>query len=368
MKLQARESRYGFMVLFLAGLTGVLLIAATLRQGFYPAPEIWMSAGLLVMLILYARLGLVLGRARQELKFLKSLAEKDSEDPAESARKIAPALHLEDVKEISAEDKAMLERVHAAIEDDQLELYLQPIVSLPQRKPRFFEAFSRIRDVRGGVLKPAEYLDAAERANRVGVIDNLILLRSVQALRSLNVRGGQFSVFCNVSPATLYDTSFFSHFAEFLEKNSDLSSRLIFEFTSPAVQTMHPKVEENLAALADKGFAFSIDHVHNLDVDWQSLREKNFRYVKAPSNLLIRANRGDEASVRQVKKFRQSLGEAEIDLVAEKIELESNMPDILGLGIDFGQGNLFGAPRPADFYLGVNDTAIESGPTLAKAS
>ena len=367
-KLQAREPRYGFTVLFLAGLTGCLLLAATLRQDFQPTMEIWLSAALIVMLILYAHLGFVLGRARQELNMLKRLAERVNEDPAESAKKIAPALHLDNDASISPEDKAMLERVKEAIEADRLELYLQPIVSLPQRKPRFYEAFSRIRDMRGGVLKPADYLDAAERANRIGVVDNMILLRCVQALRSLNVRGGQFSVFCNISPATLYDTEFFSHFTDYLESNADLSSRLIFEFTSPAVQMMHPKVEENLAVIADKGFAFSIDHVHSLDMDWQALREKNFRYVKASSNLLISANRGDDASSFQLRNLRKRLVDAEIDLIAEKIELESNMPDILELGIDFGQGNLFGAPRKADFYLGVSQKVEEAEPELAEAS
>ncbi len=365
MKVQAREPRYGFLVLFAAGLTGCLLLAAALRQDLRPSLEISLSAALVVMLVLYAHLGFALGRAKQELEMLKRLVERVDEDPVESARKIAPALNLDDVTDLSPEDKAMLERVRNAIEADRLELYLQPIVSLPQRKPRFFEAFSRIRDTKTGVLRPADYLDAAERANRIGVIDNMILLRSVQALRTLNVRGGFFSVFCNISPATLYDTEFFAHFTDFLEANADLAQRLVFEFTSPAVQMMHPRVQENLSAIADKGFTFSIDHVHNLDLDWQDLRARNFRFVKAPSSLLIRASRSDEAAVAQLRNIRKRLADAEIDLIAEKIELESHMPEILQLGIDFGQGNLFGAPRRADFYLGAQDAG---GREFAKAS
>ncbi|MEL7490804.1 MAG: EAL domain-containing protein [Pseudomonadota bacterium] len=364
MKLQLREPRYGSMVLFMAGLTGFLVLAAALRQGFEPSLEIWLSAALVVMLLLYAHLGFALGRARQELNMLKRLTERVQEDPSESARQIAPALRLEEATGLSPEDKAMLERVSSAIESDRLELYLQPIVSLPQRKARFYEAFSRIRDDKGGVLKPVDYIDAAERANRIGVIDNMILLRCVQALRELR-GGGVSSVFCNISPATLYDTEFFEHFTEYLESNSDLASRLVFEFTSPAVQMMHPRVEENLAAIAEKGFPFSIDHVTSLNLDWQSLRDRNFRYVKAPSALLLNASRKDEASITQLRNFRKRLAEAEIDLIAEKIERESDMPEILELGIDFGQGNLFGAPRRSDFYLGP-DAAPE--PVLAEAS
>lgn len=368
MKLQLREPRYGSMVLFMAGLTGFLVLAAALRQGFEPSLEIWLSAALVVMLLLYAHLGFTLGRARQELNMLKRLTERVNEDPMVSASKIAPALSLDDTPNISLEDKAMLERVSGAIEADRLELYLQPIVSLPQRKSRFYEAFSRIRDEKGGVLKPVDYIDAAERANRIGVIDNMILLRCVQALRDLK-GGGVFSVFCNISPATLYDTEFFEHFTEYLEANSDLSSRLVFEFTSPAVQMMHPRVEENLAVIAEKGFPFSIDHVTSLNLDWQALRDKNFRYVKAPSALLLNANRCDDASMNQLRNFRKRLADAEIDLIAEKIERESDMPEIIELGIDFGQGNLFGAPRRSDFYLGPDAVSdLPDAAQLAKAS
>ncbi|MEL7488651.1 MAG: EAL domain-containing protein [Pseudomonadota bacterium] len=365
MKLEQRAPRYGFAVLFMAGLTGCLILAAALRQGFQPSFEVWLAAAVTALLLLYAHLGVSLSRTRQELQMLKRLAERVEEDPTESARRIAPALQLEDDANLAPEDRAMLERLRDAIDSDKLELYLQPIVSLPQRKPRFYEAFSRLRDASGGVLKPSDYLDAAERANRIGVIDNLILLRSVQALRRLNMRGGQFSVFCNISPATLYDTDFFTQFADYIEGNADLASRLIFEFTSPAVQMMHPRVEEHLRVIADKGFAFSIDHVHSLDLDWQDLRARNFRFVKASCGMLVAANRGNPESAAQLRTFRKRLADAEIDLIAEKIELEENMPEILSLGIDYGQGNLFGAPRRSEFYVGEVE-AVETG--LAKAS
>ena len=250
-----------------------------------------------------------------------------------------------------------------AIEGARVDLYLQPIVSLPQRKPRFYEAFSRLRDANGAILKPTDYLEAAERANRIGVVDNMILLRCIQAMRQQSKRDPRLVVFCNISPATIYDTDFFNHLTDYLELNTDLAANLVFEFTYPAVQMMHPRVEKNVAAIAEKGFAFSVDHVHNLNVDWQELSEKNFRYAKASSQLLVSASRGDEAAVKALSIFRQQLHDADIDLIAEKIEIEGDMPEILSLGIDYGQGNLFGAPRRAEYYLGQQDE-----PELAKAS
>ncbi len=365
MNLRQRTSRYSGSVMFTAGMAAVILIAAAVSSGFRSNIEIWLAAALVTTLILHARLGFALSNAQVELEMLKALTERCEQDPAEEARKVAPLLNLGGARGLSEADSLMLDKVRNAIEGGKLDLYLQPIVSLPQRKIRYYEAFSRLRAEDGGVLKPTDYLEAAERANRIGVIDNMILLRCVQAFRKLKHRDSQFAVFCNLSPATLFDTDFFNRFTDYLEVNGDLSSRLVFEFTYPAVQMMHPRFEANLDAIARRGFAFSVDHVTSLDLDWSALRSQNFRFAKAPSSLLLAASNGGDAAAAKLRTFRKRLADAGIDLIAEKIEFENHMPEILELGIDFGQGNLFGAPRPADFYVGRHPDA---GEPLAKAS
>ncbi|MEE2690604.1 MAG: EAL domain-containing protein [Pseudomonadota bacterium] len=365
MNLRQRTSRYSNAVLFMAGAAAILLIAAAISSGFHPTMEIWLAAALVTTLILHARMGFALSRAQVELEMLRKLTERCDEDPEEAAKKVAPVLNIERAAGISESDAVMLDKVRNSIEGGRLDLYLQPIVSLPQRKIRYYEAFSRLRGEDGAVLKPTDYLEAAERANRIGVIDNMILLRCVQAFRKLKHRDSQFAVFCNLSPATLFDTEFFNHFTDYLEINGDLSSRLVFEFTYPAVQMMHPRFEKNLDAIARRGFAFSVDHVQSLDLDWSALRSRNFRFAKAPSALLLAASNGGEAAAAKLRTFRKRLADSGIDLIAEKIEFESHMPEILELGIDFGQGNLFGAPRPADFYVGSHPEQAEP---LAKAS
>lgn len=351
MNLRQRGSRYGSGVMFTAGVAGVAVIAAGVRANFGPDMEIWLGAALIVVVILHARMGFALSQAQAELEMLRRLTKRCDDDPTDAARKIAPVFNLGSAKDLSEGDLRMLERVRSAIEGGRVDLYLQPIVSLPQRKVRYYEAFSRLRDAQGTVLRATEYLGAAERANRIGVIDNLILLRSIQAFRKLRTRESQLAVFCNISPATLYDIEFFNQFTDYLELNDDLSTRIVFEFTYPAIQMMHPRFEENLASIARRGYAFSVDHVPSLDLDWSALRAKNFRYVKAPSGLLLAAGGGDEVAASRLRAFRKRVADAGIDLIAERIEFESHMPEILALGIDYGQGNLFGPPRPADFYV-----------------
>lgn len=352
MNSRQRSSRYGFGVHFAAGAASVALLISALAQGIPPLAEYALGASLLVVLILHARMGFALGRIQNELEIMRRLSARTELPKATAAKDAAGALSVPADRQLSEGDVVTLQRVRDAVESGRIDFYLQPIVSLPQRKPRYYEAFSRLREADGKILKPVDYLEAAERANKIGVIDNMILMRCIQALREERRRAPRLAVFCNLSPATLYDTDFFNQLTDYLEANSDLASSLIFEFTYPAIQTMHPRVLENLRAIAAKGFEFSIDHVHSIDLDWEALRAKNFRFAKASASLLLAAGRGDEASVAKLRSFRKRLTDVGIDLIVEKIEFENHMPEILSLGIDYGQGNLFGAARRAEFYLG----------------
>ncbi len=353
MNLRQKSSRYCAAVLFAAGAAGAFLLMAAIRANFKPDLEIWLAAALVVTLILHARAGFALSRAQQEIELLRNLVNRFRPSPA----KTPPSLEFEPVSSIDEADAKALDCVKSAIENDRVDLYLQPIVSLPQRKMRCFEAFSRLRHEDGGVIKPADYIDAAERANRIGVIDNMILLRSVQALRQLGPQSAHYRIFCNISPATIYDVDFFTRFTDYLDANEDLAQRLVFEFTYPAVEMMHDRVKKNLRLVADRGFSFSVDHIRRFDLNWTALREQNFRYVKASGALLLSESCKGDVGQARIRAFKKALVDNEIDLIVEKVEYEEQMPEILKLGIDYGQGALFGAPRIASDYLLVDGPA-----------
>jgi cyclic-di-GMP phosphodiesterase TipF (flagellum assembly factor) len=78
-----------------------------------------------------------------------------------------------------------IETVREALAANRVDLYLQPIVSLPQRRTYFYESFTRLRDSTGRVLTPGAFLQAAERAGLMTEVDNLLLFRCVQIVRKL---------------------------------------------------------------------------------------------------------------------------------------------------------------------------------------
>jgi cyclic-di-GMP phosphodiesterase TipF (flagellum assembly factor) len=268
--------------------------------------------------------------------------------PSESADEEEP-LELEAIDAVAvsvSEEEGVLDAAREALESNRIELFLQSVVSLPQRKTRFYEAYSRLRTESGALLTPDRYLDFAKEAGLMDTIDNLLLFRCVQLVRRFKRRHMDVAFFINISSNTLYDTDFLPQFAEFLQSNRAMAPSLIFEFAQADVNNFTDEVRDQLRRLALRGFRFSMDQVESLDIDVPTLEAIGFGFVKIPAPLLL-ADPSSSGGRFHPRDLKQLLERSSIDLIVEKIETENQVVEILDFDVDYGQGYLFGAPRQA---------------------
>ncbi len=247
---------------------------------------------------------------------------------------------------------ALLDTVKDALAGNRVDLYLQPVVSLPQRRTVFYESFSRLRDDTGRVMMPAEYLSVAEPEGLVAAIDNLLLFRCVQIVRRLAKQDRKIGIFCNISLASLSDETFFPQFLDFLSANKDMAGALIFELGQAAFERRGAVEARHMARLADLGFRFSLDKVMDLDLDFQDLARSDVKFIKVGAQLLL--DQLEESEGRLVIRSLPDLHASDfarltrrygIEVIIEKVESERQVVDILELDMAFGQGHLFGEPR-----------------------
>jgi cyclic-di-GMP phosphodiesterase, flagellum assembly factor TipF len=234
--------------------------------------------------------------------------------------------------------------IRQAVEASCVDLYLQPIVTLPQRKVRYYEATLRLRPEAGDALLPSDYLGYAESGGLTPTIDNLLLLRCVQIVRRLAVKNRDIGLFCNIAGASLIDPDFVPDFSDFMSANRALAPSLVFEFSQASVRAMGPLEHESLAGLADLGFRYAMDQVIDLRLEPRELADRGFRFVKIPASLLL--NRVTPASDIHPADLSDLMGRFGIDLIAEMIEREGTVVDLLDFDVRFGQGLLFSPPRP----------------------
>lgn len=237
------------------------------------------------------------------------------------------------------------ELIARAADANRIDLYLQPIVTLPQRKVRFYEALSRLRTEQGDIVPAGDFMDVAESVGLMPKIDNMLVFRCVQVVRRLQLKSRDVGLFCNISASTLTDTIYFRQLLDFMEANRALAGSLTFEFTQEAYRAFGPLEYESLAALAERGFRFSMDHVTDLRLEAKELADRSFRFLKVPAKLLLNKAASAQSDIH-AEDLADLMARSGIDLIGERIENESMVVDLLDYDVRFGQGFLFSAPRP----------------------
>jgi len=264
--------------------------------------------------------------------------------------------------------EGIVELIGKAVDANRIDLYLQPIVTLPQRKVRYYEALSRLRTEEGDIIPAGDFIEYAESVGLMPKIDNLLLFRCVQVTRRLQLKSRDVGLFCNVSDTTLSDPAYFRQFLDFMEANRALAPALMFEFTQSAYRAFGPLEHESLAALAERGFRFSMDHVGDLRFEPKELADRSFRFLKVPAKLLLNPAAAPQSDIHPAD-LADLLARSGIDLIAERIESENAVVDLLDYDVRFGQGFLFSAPRPVrQEALGGADKPAEGKEELAAAS
>jgi cyclic-di-GMP phosphodiesterase TipF (flagellum assembly factor) len=284
------------------------------------------------------------------------LASEPATTPQPAASEAKPATAPAPPASRHSED--ILAAIRSAIEAHRIDMHLQPIVTLPQRKVRYYEALSRLRTEDGHMLPPTEFLQPAEASGLLGRIDHLLLFRCIQVVRRLLLKNRDIGLFCNISATTLNDPQYFPEMAQFMEANRALAPSIVLEFKQSAWNDMGPLELEGLAALRELGFRFCMDQVTELRMDPRDLAERGVRFVKVPASLLL-ARAETSAFDIHAADLSNLLHRHGISLIADKIEAENQVVELLDYDLTFGQGFLFSPPRPvrAEALQGVVERA-----------
>ncbi|WP_085902864.1 EAL domain-containing protein [Kiloniella majae] len=234
----------------------------------------------------------------------------------------------------------VLSIVRRSLRDDRIDMFLQPVVALPQRKRKFYECFSRLRTSNGQIIEPGQYVSIATRAGLITAIDNMLLFRCVQIIRKIIRSGEDVSFFVNLSSHTLKDQDFFDDFVDFVRGNIEIAPHLIIEVAQDEFLNLKASELLSLERLMAHGCRLSLDRMRTLDMDLKALAAGRVRFLKLEGWLF-------SENSNKTKKFLNDLRSLPIELVVEKIETEDALVQVLDQDVAYGQGYLFGEPRPA---------------------
>ncbi len=232
------------------------------------------------------------------------------------------------------------EELGRALDEDQLELHYQPIVSLADGAVRGFEALLRWRHPEGALLYPDDFLPEVAFSRLMPDLTRWVLRT---ACRDAAHRVGAVSV--NVSAADICRDGLVTEVVETLEETGLPGRRLTIELTEHAVVQDVEGAVSVLSRLRELGVGVALDDFGTGYSSLFYLRTLPITEVKIDRIFVDRLDVDDEdaAIVESVARLARVVG---ISAVAEGVERESQAAALVAMGCPAGQGYLWGQARP----------------------
>ena len=257
---------------------------------------------------------------------------------------------FDDALRVQAERRRQLELgLRAALENDQIDVHYQPIVSVASPRILGVEALARFNHPELGPIPPTEFIAVAEETDLILSLGIAVLAkacRQAACWRATDPVARDLYVSVNLSARQLYDPQLVAQVADVLRTTGLNPDALWLEITESILMDDAPTAARTFAELRALGVHLVID---DFGTGYSSLA-----YLQAFPVEMLKIDRqfvqglgeddGSEAIVRAVISLSGSL---KLRVVAEGVELHAQLARLQELGCDAFQGYLCARPRPA---------------------
>ena len=240
-----------------------------------------------------------------------------------------------------------------ALRTGELLLFAQPIRLLADRRaPPGFELLIRMRNEAGEIVSPGEFIAAAQRFQLLESLDQYVVDAAFKALaphRSLLTRlSSSFSI--NVSGQSLGSEAFIDFFLDRLRTSRIPGGLITVEVTEQAALTCMQRAGASIKRLREVRCGIAIDDFGTGANSLAYLRSLPVTRLKIDGSF-VRDLLTNQRSVGSIRGILQLAHEFRLDTVAEYIESEAVARRLASMGVQRGQGYLFGKPEPLELAL-----------------
>jgi EAL domain-containing protein (putative c-di-GMP-specific phosphodiesterase class I)/GGDEF domain-containing protein len=241
--------------------------------------------------------------------------------------------------------------LRTAIERQELILHFQPEIELRTGEVRALEALVRWQHLRRGLLMPDAFIALAEQTSLIRRISQAVLNSALQANASLRKRGIPLVVAVNLSMRDLHDPQLPEQIEELLRNAGLPGAALRLEVTESGVMSNPAEAIRVLERLRDRGVSFSIDDFGTGYSSLSYLQRLPVSEIKIDKSFVasMATQPNDAVIVRSIVDLAHNLG---FEVVAEGIETDETLHELVRMGCDTGQGFGLARPMPADAVAG----------------
>ena len=256
------------------------------------------------------------------------------------------------------------EQIATALDREEFEPWFQPKIDLRTGRVCGAEALVRWCRVRAEPLPPDRFLAAVTDGGLMRALTLGVASQAARCLTQLPARGKDFTLSLNVCPTLLDAPEFADTLARTLVGAGADPKEVVLEITESAAARNEGAALENLARLRMRGFELSIDDFGTGFSSLAKLVRTPFSELKIDRSFVSRVvtDHAARTLVESIVALARRLG---MRTVAEGIETEEQLQELLALDCDMAQGYLFAKPMPMPDWLEFMGAAARSRATSA---
>jgi diguanylate cyclase (GGDEF)-like protein len=245
----------------------------------------------------------------------------------------------------SARRLGLANDLRRALENEEIEVYFQPKVSLRTRQLVGVECLARWEHPAHGSVAPQDFVAVAEHTGLLSRLTEVVLTEGLRRCRQWADAGRPLGVSVNLSPRTLMDPGFPSRVSALLEVYGVEPAQLTLEVTEDSMGAESDRPLPALRRLHEMGVRLSVDDFGTGYSSLSCLRRLPVQEVKIDQSFVqgMATDPGDLAIVRAVVDLSRHFG---FNVVAEGVESETMLTRLEEIGCEIGQGFLFSRPLP----------------------
>ncbi len=244
------------------------------------------------------------------------------------------------------------------LEEGRLRLFAQSINPLSSRagKGAHFEVLVRRVDEQGRFQSPVGIIEAAEHSGNMDAIDRFVVRQALRMVGGLPQRAMRRLDTCaiNLSGVSLLREGLLDFIVKEMHKSNVPPSKICFEVTETAALANLGEVLWLMQELGAMGCRFAIDDFGSGHASYGYIETLPVDYVKIDGMFVrdLTENALHRAIVESVHRIGCTL---DIRTVAEAVETQAIADLLMGIGVDYAQGWLYGRPAPLTEVLAALD-------------
>ncbi len=255
-------------------------------------------------------------------------------------------VHPEELDDQSnIESPLLLASLMNALENEELQLYYQPILDIKSDKIYSLEALIRWLHPKQGIISPNAFIPQLESSSLVHKIQDWIIRSAIADRENCTFCNYDFNVSINLSSKIFYDQERLAVFEDLFASNDHHDQPYILEITE-TVAMQNPKIAiDFFNKVKQHGVKIALDDFGKGYSSLGYLKSMPIDDIKIDMDLIqdITTRKGDRDLVEMIIKMSHDLG---FKVVAEGVEEQETLDILKELGCDYAQGFLFSKARP----------------------